>query len=155
MEYLARHKPVLLPQLMEASAQFQEQLRKVSKEVRGFNIGTILEYKGVQMFTFENILRKFMIFILELSDHDDIATAAIIDPYLGFQTHKMNMRFRNPKAANQRQLKKVVEKFIDHQSYERAYKELIGTSDWLAATLTARKSKLWQAGLREHVSIPN
>lgn len=87
----------------------------------------------------------------ELSDHDDIATAAIIDTYLGFVTHKMNMRFRNPKLANQRQLKKVVEKYIEHQSYERAYKELIGTCDWLASLLTTRRSKLWQAGLREHL----
>ena len=91
--------------------------------------------------------------ILELSDHDDIATAAIIDTYLGFVTHKMNLGFRNPKLANQRQLKKVVEKFIGHQSYERAYKELIGTSDWLASLLTTRRSKLWQTGLREHVSV--
>ena len=43
-------------------------------------------------------------FILELSDHDDIATAAIIDTYLGFVTHKMNLRFRNPQLANHRQL---------------------------------------------------
>ena len=65
----------------------------------------------------------------------------------------MNLRFRNPQLANQRQLKKVVEKFIEHQSYERAYKELIGTCDWLASLLTTRRSKLWQAGLREHVSL--
>ena len=89
----------------------------------------------------------------ELSDHDDIATAAIIDTYLGFQTHKMNLRFRNPKPANQRQLKKVVENFMEHQSYERAYKDLTCSCDWLASTLTTRRSKLWQTGLREHVSL--
>ena len=97
--------------------------------------------------------RSFLYFILELSDHDDIATAAIIDTYLGFVTHKMNLRFRNPKLASQRQLKKVVEKFIEHQSYERAYKELTGTCDWLSSILSTRRSKLWQAGLREHVSL--
>ena len=94
----------------------------------------------------------YITFILELSDHDDIATAAIIDTYLGFETHKMNLRFRNPKPANQRQLKKAVDKFIEHQSYDQAYNELIGTCDWLAAILTTRRSKLWQTGLREHVS---
>lgn len=90
----------------------------------------------------------------ELSDHDDIATAAIVDPYLEFKTHKMNLRFRGPKASTQRVLRKIVTDFIQHQNYEKAFAELFSSCDWLSSQVN-RKSKAWQAALREHVNNIN
>ena len=86
-----------------------------------------------------------------LSDYDDIGTAVIVDPYLGFSTHKMNLRFRSPSVAHQKYLKEVVKKFIEHQDYEKAYNELLGC-EWLKS-ITRRKKKEWQNGLKEHVSL--
>ena len=87
----------------------------------------------------------------ELSDFDDIATALIVDPYLGFTTHKMNLRFRTPKPNHRKFLKEIVMRFLSLQDYEKAYAELC-SCEWLKA-MTIRKCKAWQAGLKEHVRM--
>ena len=43
---------------------------------------------------------------------DDFCTAAVVDPYLGFPTHKMNLRFRQPKPVDKQALKAVVERCV-------------------------------------------
>jgi len=85
----------------------------------------------------------------ELSDYDDIATAVVVDPVLGFATHKMSLRFKNPSSTASNYLKTTVLDFQVHQNYEKAYKQLL-TCDWLK-NLNNRKSKHHQAALKDHI----
>uniref|UniRef100_A0A6P7FC44 Histone-lysine N-methyltransferase Suv4-20 n=1 Tax=Diabrotica virgifera virgifera TaxID=50390 RepID=A0A6P7FC44_DIAVI len=81
----------------------------------------------------------------ELSDNDDTATSLVLDPHLGFTTHKMNVRFRAPRANNT-ELKNIVEEFIKNQNYEKAFAK-ISRGDWWPRI----KSKMQQKKLEDHI----
>ncbi|XP_022244918.1 histone-lysine N-methyltransferase KMT5B-B-like [Limulus polyphemus] len=83
----------------------------------------------------------------ELCENDDLVTSLILDSYLGFTTHKMNLRFRQPKVDQD--LKQIIVNFIQHQNYEKAYKQL-SDGEWMTTMLFSR-SKHQQQIFREHV----
>ena len=97
---------------------------------------------------------------LELSEADDACTAALIDPVLGFPTHKMDSRFRHPGAREKEQLARAARAFRDeHQDYARAWRDL-GRVDWWRRVLARGVrgkggcdggSADWEAMLKEHV----
>lgn len=84
----------------------------------------------------------------ELSEYDDLATALIVDPYLGITSHKMNVRYR-PLKTNKEALKSIIKEFIHTQDYNKAYSKL-ANADWIPRHFG--KNKHQQTKLKEHVS---
>lgn len=86
----------------------------------------------------------------ELSENDDLATSLVLDPYLGFQTHKMNIRYR-PIRADRDELKSIVAEFIKTQDYDKAV-ERIFKGDWIPRHIN-NKNKVALKKLQDHVSL--
>ncbi|OCT81687.1 histone-lysine N-methyltransferase KMT5B-A isoform X1 [Xenopus laevis] len=86
----------------------------------------------------------------ELSENDDLATSLVLDPYLGFQTHKMNARFR-PIKGRQEELKEVIENFKKKEHLEKTFKNLVA-GDW-SRHYFLNKTKMQEKHFKEHVFI--
>lgn len=86
----------------------------------------------------------------ELCENDDLTTSLILDPYLGFQTHKMNTRFR-PVKGRQEELKEIIERFKKHDNLEKAFRALT-SGDW-CRSLFLHKSKAQEKLFKQHVFV--
>ncbi|KAI1296519.1 Histone-lysine N-methyltransferase Suv4-20 [Halotydeus destructor] len=83
----------------------------------------------------------------ELCEFDDMANAVILDPYLGFSTHKMNTRFRTPKVSKE-SLKLAVTQFREDQEYEDTFQRL--TSGEWANSFYRNRPVRQQKLIKEH-----
>ncbi|XP_076879899.1 histone-lysine N-methyltransferase KMT5B-like [Brachyhypopomus gauderio] len=86
----------------------------------------------------------------ELCENDDLTTGLILDPYLGFQTHKMNTRFR-PIKGRQEELKEIIERFKRHNNLEKAFRAL--TSGDLSRNHFLPKTKAEEKLFKQHVFV--
>ncbi|XP_067875703.1 histone-lysine N-methyltransferase KMT5C-like [Heterodontus francisci] len=64
----------------------------------------------------------------DLCEYDDLATSLVLDPYLGFQTHKMNISNR-PVVRRHQYLRDILQKFLKSQDLETVYRALT-LGDW-------------------------
>ncbi|XP_053948556.1 histone-lysine N-methyltransferase Suv4-20 [Anastrepha ludens] len=84
----------------------------------------------------------------ELSENDDLATSLILDPHLGFQSHKMNIRYR-PLKVDSAQLREVVDDFIATQNYDVAVKKIFN-GPWIPRSIKS-KNKIAFKRLHDHI----
>ncbi|GFY65546.1 histone-lysine N-methyltransferase Suv4-20 [Trichonephila inaurata madagascariensis] len=83
-----------------------------------------------------------------LCDNDDLATSLVLDPFLGFITHKMNINF-TPFDVDRGKLLKTLENFVNDQDYDKAYKALTAW-DWFPRFIGS-KSRNQQATIKDHI----
>jgi histone-lysine N-methyltransferase SUV420H len=83
----------------------------------------------------------------DLADFDDLAASLIVDPLLGFTTHKMSPKFR-PVRRDKEELRRIVREFQRTANPSEAYDQLL-IGKW-SQNFAICKSKEQIAAFREH-----
>ncbi|XP_042331678.1 histone-lysine N-methyltransferase KMT5C [Sceloporus undulatus] len=84
----------------------------------------------------------------ELCENDDLATTLILDSYLGFKTHKMNVS-PLPAIRRKHHLREAVEAFRKRKDLEAAYQALM-QGGW-ACHYFANRSRQQEAAFKTHI----
>lgn len=105
-------------------------------------------HRGVSSHHHPKIVSSTGMTVSELCEFDDLATALLVDPYLGFMTHKMNTRFRALKVPKD-VLIAVIESFRKNPNYEEAFEHLMST-EW-ASSFFHNRSPRHQRLFKEHI----
>ncbi|KAK6109935.1 SET domain family protein [Brugia pahangi] len=87
--------------------------------------------------------------IRELCDNDDMATSIIVDPILGFRTHKMNLHYRPPQHEEQIKLKCILRKYKEDQDLCAAIQEIFHVS--AITRFLKRRTLKQQLAFRDHL----
>ena len=84
-----------------------------------------------------------------LCELDDLATMIVVDSYLGFQTHKMNVRFR-PVRKCASEWRAILQRFGAHGDYDICFSELVMDNKWLDAHFSHRPCEHYEL-FRHHL----
>ncbi|XP_043390664.1 histone-lysine N-methyltransferase KMT5C isoform X3 [Chelonia mydas] len=84
----------------------------------------------------------------ELCENDDLATSLVLDSYLGFKTHKMNVS-PLPAIRRQHHLREAVEAFRRRRDLDAAYRALM-LGEWAGPYFKSR-SRQQETALKTHI----
>ncbi|XP_030400645.1 histone-lysine N-methyltransferase KMT5C isoform X2 [Gopherus evgoodei] len=84
----------------------------------------------------------------ELCENDDLATSLVLDSYLGFRTHKMNVS-PLPAIRRQHHLREAVEAFRRRRDLDAAYRALM-LGEWAGSYFKSR-SRQQETALKTHI----
>uniref|UniRef100_A0A8C8SVL8 [histone H4]-N-methyl-L-lysine20 N-methyltransferase KMT5B n=1 Tax=Pelusios castaneus TaxID=367368 RepID=A0A8C8SVL8_9SAUR len=84
----------------------------------------------------------------ELCENDDLATSLVLDSYLGFKTHKMNVS-PLPAIRRQHHLREAVEAFLRRRDLEATYRALL-LGEWAGPYFKSR-SRQQEMALKTHI----